>query len=121
MRLANDAIGNPPFLTKTVADTILKGKDLFVEVNPVTAKSRGLSEGKYAILKTPKGSVKVKVHLFEGIKPGILAMPKGLGHTADDPYLAGKGINYNEIIGPLKDPVSGLDVAWGTRADLVKA
>lgn len=121
MRLANDAIGNPPFLTKTVADTILKGKDLFVEVNPVTAKSRGLSEGRYAILKTPKGSVKVKVHLFEGIKPGILAIPKGLGHTGDDPYLAGKGINYNEIIGPLKDPVSGLDVAWGTRADLVKA
>ncbi len=121
LRIANDFIGNPPFVTKTVADTVLKGQDLLVEINPATAKAYGLSEGRSAQLRTPKGTVKVKVHLYDGIMPGIVAMPKGLGHTAYDQYLSGKGINFNEVIGPIQDPVSGLDTAWGIRAALRKA
>lgn len=121
MRLANGFIGAPPFVIKTVEDTVLKGKDIFVEVNPDTAMAQGLSEGASAVLNTPKGSVTVKVHLFDGIMPGIVAMPRGLGHTAYDKYLAGKGINVNALIGPVEDPVSGLDAAWGIRAKLTRA
>jgi len=121
MRLASGDIGNPPFVIKTVADTVLKCKDVFVEINPVTAKENRLAEGKYAILTTPKGKAKVKVHLFDGIMPGLVAIPRGLGHIGDDKYLSGKGVNFNELIGPVKDPVSGLDAAWGIRAKLTKA
>lgn len=121
MRLANDFIGAPPFVIKTVADTVLKGKDGFVEVNPKTAKTYGLAEGQDAVLSTPKGSAKVKVHLFNGIRPGLVALPRGLGHTAYDKYLADKGVNFNELIGPVEDPASGFDAAWGIRAKLKKA
>lgn len=121
MRLANGAIGDPPFVIKTVSDTILKGQDILVEINPATAESLGLSEGKFAKLSTPEGQVKVKVHLFEGIMPDLIAMPRGLGHTAYDSYLAGKGVNVNTLIGPIEDPVSGMNAAWGIRAKLVKA
>jgi len=120
MRLACGFIGDPPFVIKTVEDTVLKGKDLFIEINPKTAKANGLYEGKYAILSTPIGKAKVKIHLFDGIMPGIVAIPRGLGHTAYDKYLADKGINFNELIGPVEDPVSGLDAAWGIRAKLAK-
>jgi anaerobic selenocysteine-containing dehydrogenase len=121
MRLAGGFIGDPPFVIKTVEDTILKGKDIFVEINPATAGKLGLSEGRYAKLTTPKGSAKVKVHLFDGIMPGIVAMPSGLGHTAYDKFLAGKGININQLIGPVEDSSSGHDAAWGINAKLVKA
>jgi anaerobic selenocysteine-containing dehydrogenase len=121
MRLASGYIGDPPFVVKTIEDTVLKGKDLFVEINPKTAMKQGLSEGRYAILSTPKGQVKVRVHLFEGLKEGLVALPRGLGHTAYDNYLTGKGINFNELIGPVEDPISGLDAAWGIRAKLTKA
>jgi len=121
MRIASGYIGDPPFAVKTVEDTVLKGKDALVEVNPATARAGGFSEGSYAVLKTPKGSAKVKVHLFDGIMPGLVAMPRGLGHTAYDNYLAGKGINVNELIGTVEDPASGLDAAWGIRANLIKA
>jgi hypothetical protein len=43
-----------------------------------------------------------------------------LGHTGFDEYLAGKGANYNVLIGPVEDPASGFDVAWGIRAKLEK-
>ncbi|MDI6686729.1 MAG: molybdopterin-dependent oxidoreductase [Desulfobacterales bacterium] len=119
MRLASGFIGDPPFVIKTVEDTVLKGKEILVEVNPKSA--RGFREGDQAILSTPKGSVKVRVHHFNGIMPGLVALPRGLGHTAYDEYLADKGVNFNELIGPVEDPVSGLNAAWGIRAKLTRA
>jgi anaerobic selenocysteine-containing dehydrogenase len=121
MRLAAGFIGTPPFMIKTVEDTVLKGEHVLVEVNPETAKRLGLAEGKTAVLTTPKGRMPVKIHLFDGIMPDVVAMPRGLGHSAYDAYLAGKGVNFNEMIGPAEDPVSGLDSAWGIRARLQKA
>ncbi len=120
IRLANGYIGDPPFVIKSVEDTVLKGKTACVEINPKTGKELGLAEGRYAFIHTPKGKAKVKVYLYEGIMPGIVALPRGLGHTAYDKYLAGKGCNFNELIGPAEDPVSGLDAAWGIRARLTK-
>jgi anaerobic selenocysteine-containing dehydrogenase len=120
MRLANGCIGNPPFMTKAVDDTVLKGNDVLVEVNPETAGSLGLSQGQAAELQTPVGTARVRVNLFDGVKPGVVAMPTGLGHTAFDDFIAGKGVNYNVLAGPVADPASGLDAAWGIRAKLTK-
>ncbi|MFZ7126039.1 MAG: menaquinone reductase molybdopterin-binding-like subunit QrcB [Desulfobacterales bacterium] len=121
MRLSAGPIGTPPFMIKTVPDTVLKGMDSVVEVHPETAGNIGLAEGDRAELSTPKGKATVRVHLFEGILPGVVAMPRGLGHTAHDEYLAGKGVNVNELIGPVEDPTTGLDAAWGIRAALSRA
>jgi anaerobic selenocysteine-containing dehydrogenase len=108
-------------MIKTVADTVIKGESGFVEVHPETAGAIGLGEGDAAQLTTPRGAARVRVHLFEGIKPGVIAMVRGLGHTAFDGFLADKGVNVNELIGPVEDPSSGLDAAWGIRAKLDKA
>jgi len=121
MRLASGYIGSPPFLVKALEDTVLKANDVLVEVNPATAKKLGLSHDKYATLATPGGSAKVKVHFFDGIMPGVIAIPRGLGHTAYDKFLAGKGVNYNSLSEPLEDAATGLDAAWGVRAKLSKA
>lgn len=121
MRLANDFIGNPPFAIKTVSDTVLKGNDVFVEINPETAKAYGLTDGKRAVLKTPKGKAAVKIRFFHGIMPGVIALPRGLGHTGYDQFIAGKGVNVNELIAPAADAVSGFNAAWGSHAILEKA
>ena len=121
IRLSNDYISNTPFMTKTVADTVLKGNDSFVEINPETAKQMKLAEGAKALLSTPKGKVTVKVHLSNRVGPDMVAMPKGLGHTGNDRYLAGKGVNANNLLGAVKDAASGLDAAWGIRAKIAKS
>ena len=95
--------------------------DDHVEVNPETAKAAGFGEGDYAVLKTPLGGATVRVHLSNGLMPGLVAIPRGLGHTAFDGYLAEKGINANDLIGSVEDAASGLDAAWGILASLVKA
>ncbi len=121
MRLSSGYVGSPPFMMKTVSDKIVKGNDGFVEINPETAKKLKLADGQSAVLTTPKGSVNVRVNVFDGIRPGLLAMSRGLGHTAYDDYLAGKGVNVHSLMGPVEDPLSGLDAAWGIRAKLTKA
>ena len=118
IRLASRYVGDSAFMIKTVSDKVLKGKDGFVEINPETAKKLGLADGQTATLTTPKGQAKVRVSLYEGIRPGIVAMPRGLGHTTDDQFLAGKGVNVNDLIGPVEDPASGMDAAWGIGAKL---
>ncbi|MEW6076867.1 MAG: menaquinone reductase molybdopterin-binding-like subunit QrcB [Thermodesulfobacteriota bacterium] len=121
MRLWGGHIGTPPFVLKTVADTVLKQADVFVEVNPVTAERYHLADGRPAFLETPAGKARVRVHVTDGIAPDVIAMPRGLGHAAYDDYLAEKGVNINALIGPVEDPVSGLDVAWGVKAKLTTA
>ncbi len=121
IRIANNHIGNPPFMVKALADTVIKDGDGFIDVHPKTARKLGLEDGATVFLTTPVGKASVRVHLFEGIMPGIIAMPRGLGHTAFDKYLARKGVNVNELIGTVEDPSSGYNVAWGIRAKLSKA
>ncbi len=118
LRLANGAIGNPPFLTKIAAPSVLDGETQFVEVNPETAKSMGLKEGQQVKLTTSVGEAVVQVNLYEGLKPGLVAMPTGLGHWAFDSFLANKGVNVNRLIAAVDDPVSGMDTAWGVPAKL---
>jgi len=121
MRLASGYVGSPPFMVKSLEDTILKRNDVLVEVNPATAKKLGLSDGKYATLTTPASSARVKIHFFNGIMPGVIAIPRGLGHTAYDNFLAGKGVNYNALNQTVEDAATGFDAAWGIRAKLSKA
>jgi anaerobic selenocysteine-containing dehydrogenase len=120
MRLTSGYVGSPPFLIKALEDTILQGNDVLVEVNPATAKKLGLSNSQYATLSTPAGSGKVKIFYFDGIMPGVIAIPRGLGHTGNNKFLDGKGTNYNTLSKPVEDPATGLDAAWGVRAKLVK-
>jgi anaerobic selenocysteine-containing dehydrogenase len=120
MRIASGYTANSPFMTKTVADTVIKENDIFVEINPKTAAEYNLTDGSKALLTTPKGKAQVRVHLYEGIMPGIISMPSGLGHSGYDNYLAGKGVNINELIGQIEDPASGFDAAWGIRAVLAR-
>lgn len=121
MRLATGPVADPPFMVKTVSDTVLTGDDLMVEVNPETAHAVGLSEGRKAKLSTPDGEARVRIHLYEGIAPGLVGIPTGLGHTGNSRYIANKGVNANRLIGPLADPISGQNAAWGIRAKLARA
>ncbi len=121
MRLISGKVAATPFAVKTVEDTVIKGNDSVVEINPKTAKSFGLKDRGYAVITTPQGSAKVRVHYFEGIMPGVIGMVEGLGHQFNNKYVAGKGVNIKDLIAPVIEPGSGLDAAFGIKAKITKA
>lgn len=121
MSVAAEYLPNPPFMTKNVWDFVLKGKELFVELNPQTAQSLGMSEGSRAVLKTPQGELPVRIRLFPGARADVVYIIEGLGHTAYDQFIQDKGVNANNIIEVQLDPVTGLGTVWATRAQLRRA
>ncbi len=114
-------LANPPFMTKGIFDFVLKGNDLFVGINPQTAKSIGMGQAERAVLKTPQGEAVVLVHLTAAVRPGVVSIVHGLGHKAYDQYIQGKGVNANNLVQVQMDPVTGLGTVWATRAQLRRA
>lgn len=114
------AVDTLPYLTKNINDTILQKKDLLVRVNPDTAGRLRLAEGDAATIQCPTGRFSVRVHLDVGMMPDIIGIPLGLGHSSNDPFLAGKGVNTYEVLEPVVDGATGLAVWWGTQAKLIK-
>jgi anaerobic selenocysteine-containing dehydrogenase len=121
MTITNGPVANPPFMTKLLFDFELKGSDSFVEINPKTAANLGVKEGDRVSLETERGALKVRVHLSEAARPGVVFIPTGLGHTGFDAFIKGKGVNANEIIVAQEDRVTGLATWWGTRVKITKA
>ena len=119
MRLINAGIAASPFAVKTISDKVLKGKDSVVDINPLTAG--GLKDGGAAMLTTSIGTARVMVNFNESIMPGVIGMVKGLGHTFDNKYVSNKGININDLIGPVIESGSGLDAAFGIKVKISKA
>lgn len=118
MRITSSEVTVSPFAVKTVSDEEIKGQDSFVQVNPETARKIGVSRGDKVKITTPAGSAAVRIDLFEGVMPGLIGMPKGLGHTTDNPYVAGKGVNTNQLIPISIDPNTGQDAAFGINAKI---
>lgn len=121
LRIASGPVGTPPFLVKALEETLLQKNDGLVEINPADARKLGLADGADAVLSTPNGTARVRVTLTEGIMPGLVAMVRGLGHTAYDRFLSGKGVNVNRLMSSVESPGTGFEAAWGVRAQLTKA
>ncbi|SMC23121.1 Anaerobic selenocysteine-containing dehydrogenase [Desulfacinum hydrothermale DSM 13146] len=118
LSLAPGYVPNAPFMNKLLPDDLLLQQDVFVEVHPSTGKKLGLRPKAKALLKTPRGEAAVRVRFAPTVPAGVIALPEGLGHTAYDEYVQGKGVNANAMVEVQLDPVTGLGTVWATRAQL---
>ena len=120
LRISSGPVADAPFTMKTIPDSLLSEGLSHVELHPDTAKKLSLKDGDKATLSTPSGKAKVKVTVYEGIMPGVVAMAAGLGHTAFDDFIGGKGASFTALSGDMVDPESGLNCTWGARAALAR-
>jgi anaerobic selenocysteine-containing dehydrogenase len=101
----------------------------WAELNPRTANELGIEEGDVLEVETPAGSVNVPALIFPAIRPGVVAMPVGQGHTAYGRYARDRGASPIHIVAAQMDDRAG-DLAWaatrarvrktGARVDIVK-
>jgi anaerobic selenocysteine-containing dehydrogenase len=104
----------------------------WVEINPATAASLGISDGDLLEVTTARGSVHAPAVVYPAIRPDVIAMPYGQGHTAYGRYASGKGASaYNAVpfppmVGPpapVRAKVSRLDervniIRFGSSIDV---
>jgi len=95
----------------------------------VTAEQLGVREGDVLEIQSPAGSVRVPALIYPAIRPDVVAIPIGQGHTAYGRYATSRGVNPIDVVATLQDERTG-DLAWaatrvkitasGERVQIVK-
>jgi len=71
--------------------------DPMADINPADARSRGLQQGDWVLLSTPRGALRVRANLTETVGPGVVNMYHGRPEA-----------DVNTLIDPdYRDPISG--------------
>jgi anaerobic selenocysteine-containing dehydrogenase len=94
----------------------------WVEINPKTAASLGVSDGDLVEVTTEHGSVRAPAVLYPAIRPEVIAMPFGQGHTAYGRYANGRGPNVF-VLNPFGLPgqsISAKVIKVGGKAVLIR-
>jgi anaerobic selenocysteine-containing dehydrogenase len=92
----------------------------WIEINPETARHRGISDGDMVNVTSPKGSLRLKAKLLPGVMPGMVYVPFGLGHKAYGRYAREIGVNPYEILQEDYDFLNGNSSLISTKVKLQK-
>jgi anaerobic selenocysteine-containing dehydrogenase len=92
----------------------------WVEVNPQTAAKLGVHDGDVLTVTSPQGSLELPAYIYPGLRPDVLAIPVGQGHTQYGRYAAGRGANPLKLLASALDQTSGAVVQTSVRVSAAK-
>ena len=70
----------------------------WVEVHPATAAQIDVRNGEILRLTSPQGTIEAPVYIYPGLRPDVLSVPLGFGHTAYGSYARGRGVNALDLL-----------------------
>lgn len=69
----------------------------WVEINPQTAASLGINDGDLVEVSSPQATLRAPAVVYPAIRPDVIAIPRGQGHTAHGRYAKGRGANAAQL------------------------
>ncbi|HEY5731917.1 MAG TPA: molybdopterin-dependent oxidoreductase [Anaerolineales bacterium] len=94
-----EAGANKPWLQELPDPTTTVMWNTWVEMNPETAHELHIENDDILEIVSEVGSVEAPVYLYPAIRPDVIAMPFGQGHTAYGQFAAGRGVNPADVLG----------------------
>jgi anaerobic selenocysteine-containing dehydrogenase len=92
----------------------------WVELNPETALSLGVSDNDVVRVISPHGQLEAPVVVYPGIRPDVVAIPVGQGHNDYGRFAERRGSNPLVLVAPVTDAKTGA-LAWGATRVRVEA
>jgi hypothetical protein len=94
----------------------------WVEINPQTAASLGVNDGDVVEIATEHGSVRAPAVLYPAIRPDVIAIPYGQGHTNYGRYANGRGGNVFDLnpFGAPGEAIAAKVTKVGGKAELIR-
>jgi anaerobic selenocysteine-containing dehydrogenase len=89
---------NKPWLQELADPMTTVMWNTWVEINPETAHELGVENDDVVKIVSEAGEVEAPVYLYPAIRPDVIAMPFGQGHTAYGRYAQGRGANPANIL-----------------------
>ena len=90
----------------------------WVEAAPETARALGAEEGQLVTIESDHGAADTTLLLNPRLRPGVVAVPLGQGHTHYGRYASGRGINAAALLDPAPEAAGGGPRWLGTRVDV---
>jgi len=90
----------------------------WAELHPSTANDLGLAEGDLVEVESLQGKIMAPVLIYPAIRPDVIAMPIGQGHTEYGRYARNRGTNPMQILAPVMDSETGSLASSATRVKL---
>lgn len=97
--LGDGAGANKPWLQETPDPMTTVMWNSWLEINPKTADELGLHNDDLVKIISPYGEIEVAVYRYPAIRPDVIAIPFGQGHTAYGRYAEGRGANPAHLFG----------------------
>lgn len=94
-----EAGANKPWLQELPDPTTTVMWNTWIEMNPQTAQVMGIADDDVVEIVSEAGSVEAPVYLYPAIRPDVIAMPFGQGHTAYGRFAARRGANPADVLG----------------------
>jgi anaerobic selenocysteine-containing dehydrogenase len=93
--------------------------ETWIEINPQTAHELSVEDNDVVRILSPYVEIEAIVVVFPGIRPDVVAIPIGQGHTEFGRYAKGRGVNPMDLLAPASDQQTGA-LAWGaTRVRVI--
>lgn len=103
---------NQPWLQETPDPMTTVAWNTWVEINPETAARLGVKNDDIVKVTSPAGEIEAAVYVYPGIRPDVVAIPIGQGHSQYGRYAQGRGSNPVKLLVPIADEGTGA-LAWG--------
>jgi anaerobic selenocysteine-containing dehydrogenase len=95
---------------------------MYLEINPDTAKKRGIKDGDKVKISSNLGSINAYARYLPGARPDTVVLPFGFGHWAHGRWAKSRNSgNVSEIIPNVSDPISGLTSNYSVLVTVEKA
>ncbi|HID85284.1 MAG TPA: nitrate reductase, partial [Anaerolineales bacterium] len=96
--LAEGAGANRPWLQETPDPMTTVMWNTWVEINPETARQLGVQHNNVVRVISSYGEVEAVVYVYPGIRPDVVAIPLGQGHTALGRFAKDRGANPAQLL-----------------------
>jgi anaerobic selenocysteine-containing dehydrogenase len=104
----------------TISNNQLLGDSMVVMMASATAKKLGVGIGSKVKLSGGNGDCEALVQIYEGVLPGVVAAPLGMGHTVGDEFSKGKGDNVYKILTVSSEAATGTSTWAGSTVNVAK-
>lgn len=121
MAISGTRNSNQPWIQEILGPHLFEKWTTWVEINPETAISLGISEGDWVWVESPKGKIKVKARYYKGTMPDVVNIPFGLGHSSGGRWMANIGSNPLKLLSDEIDPLTEYPLHYSTRVRIYKA
>ena len=114
--------GNLPVAIAHMQPTMGGRNTVYVEVNPQTAKAKGIADGAKVRIKSSVGVIEAYARLFEGVRPDTLVLPMEHGHWAHGRWAKGRGPGHSgEVTVNQSDRITGQALYYTTKVSIERA